>query len=103
VPGGYVTLSRAWAPGDTIDISMPFSLRVEKAIDIPTRQAIAYGPVPMVLRSDSTSYQNLVPNGDLTTSITPTAPMNFTTNGVPLAPFYVADANAYRVYFNRAP
>ncbi|MEN3356794.1 MAG: hypothetical protein V7637_776 [Mycobacteriales bacterium] len=38
----------------------------------------------------------------LTTSITPTAPMNFTTNGLPLAPFYVADANAYHVYFNRA-
>jgi hypothetical protein len=28
--------------------------------------------------------------------------MNFTTNGLPLAPFYVADTNAYHVYFNRA-
>ena len=103
VPGSYVTLNRTWSNGDTITIAMPFSLRAEQAIDIPTRQAIAYGPVPMVLRSDSTAYQNLVLNSDISTSITPTSPMNFSTNGLPLGPFYVADTNAYHVYFNRAP
>ncbi|WP_160312792.1 beta-L-arabinofuranosidase domain-containing protein [Jiangella alkaliphila] len=29
-PGTYLTLDRTWAPGDRVDISMPFSLRTEQ-------------------------------------------------------------------------
>jgi uncharacterized protein len=39
-PGSYVALSRTWAPGDTVDISMPFSIRIERAIDRPDTQSI---------------------------------------------------------------
>ncbi|MEK8225778.1 hypothetical protein NKG05_06415 [Oerskovia sp. M15] len=34
-PGTYLTLSRSWADGDTVAISMPFTLRTEKALDNP--------------------------------------------------------------------
>jgi DUF1680 family protein len=36
-PSSYVDLDRNWAPGDTIEITMPFSFRIERAIDRPTR------------------------------------------------------------------
>jgi DUF1680 family protein len=106
-PGGYVTLDRRWNRGDKIRISMPFTLRVEKALDIPTTQSIAYGPVPMVAASDETTYrqfsfyQNFTLSGDLTDAVTPTTPMNFTTNGLPLVPLYINNTNRYHAYFQR--
>jgi hypothetical protein len=108
VPGAYVTISRSWRPGDTIQISMPFSLRMERTLDQPQTQTIAYGPVPLVAQSSSTSYLELgfykdfTLSGDLTRAITPTdRPMTFTTNGYTLAPFYNDDTNPYHVYFHR--
>jgi DUF1680 family protein len=108
VAGTYVTLSRVWASGDTIDVSMPFSLRVEKTLDQPrVTQCIAYGPIPLVALSTSTSYLNFTLDGDLSQSITPTAdPMTFTTNGVTVRPLYIDDTTNYHAYFhrvNRAP
>jgi hypothetical protein len=107
VPGTYVTLSRTWAKGDKIQISMPFTLRVEKALDIPTTQSIAYGPVPMVAQSDETTYRefsfykDFTLDGDLTHAIMPTTPMNFTTHGLSLVPFYINDTKRYHAYFHR--
>lgn len=43
-PGSYLTLSRDWEPGDTIEVRMPFSIRIERAIDRPDTQAIFWGP-----------------------------------------------------------
>ncbi|HTU74991.1 MAG TPA: beta-L-arabinofuranosidase domain-containing protein [Trebonia sp.] len=109
VAGRYVTLSRDWHPGDTIAISMPFSLRMERTLDQPQTQAIAYGPVPLVAQSASTSYlelgfyQDFTLAGDLSHAITPASdPMTFTTNGYTLAPFYNDDTNPYHVYFHRS-
>ncbi|MBF8191478.1 glycoside hydrolase family 127 protein [Nonomuraea sp. K274] len=106
-PGEYVTLDRNWRRGDKIRLSMPFSLRVEKALDIPTTQSIAYGPVPMVAKSDETTYRefsfyrDFTLSGDLEDAITPTAPMTFTTHGLPLVPLYVNDTDRYHAYFHR--
>ncbi|GAA3598693.1 hypothetical protein GCM10022419_097860 [Nonomuraea rosea] len=106
-PGEYVTLDRTWRRGDTIRISMPFSLRVEKALDIPTTQSIAYGPVPMVAKSAETTfrefsfYKDLTLSGDLARAMTSTAAMTFTTHGLPLVPFYVGDTERYHAYFHR--
>jgi DUF1680 family protein len=107
-PGTYVSLSRRWSGVETVDISMPFSLRIERALDQPQTQAIAFGPVPMVLRSASTEYLNLgfyrdfTLSGDLGSAVTPTSdPMTFTAGGYTLAPFFGDDAAAYHVYFHR--
>ena len=70
-PGTYVTLNRQWKSGDKIEIAMPFTLRVEKALDIPTAQSIAYGPVPMVAASNAdhlpefSFYKDFTLSGDL--------------------------------------
>ncbi|WP_200824189.1 beta-L-arabinofuranosidase domain-containing protein [Nonomuraea solani] len=106
-PGEYVTIDRTWQRGDQIRISMPFSLRVEKALDIPTTQSIAYGPVPMVAKSNETTfrefsfYKDFTLAGDLARTMTSTAPMTFTTHGLPLVPFYLGDTDRYHAYFHR--
>jgi uncharacterized protein len=107
--GSYVTLRRRWRDGDTIAISMPFSLRMERTLDQPQTQTIAYGPIPLVIQNSSTGYLDLsfykdfTLAGDLSHAITATSdPMTFTTNGFTLAPFYNDDTNPYHVYFHRA-
>jgi hypothetical protein len=109
VAGTYVTISREWSPGDTVQISMPFSLRMERTLDQPQTQCIAYGPIPLVADSASTDYlefgfyKDFTLSGDLTQAITPAAdPMTFTTNGYTLSPFYDDDAQPYHVYFHRS-
>lgn len=109
VAGTYVTISREWRPGDTVQISMPFSLRMERTLDQPQTQCIAYGPIPLVADSASTDYLELgfyrdfTLSGDLTHAITPAAgPMTFTTNGYTLSPFYDDDTHPYHVYFHRS-
>jgi hypothetical protein len=108
VAGTYVTISQNWKPGDTVQISMPFSLRMERTLDQPQTQTIAYGPIPLVADSASTDYlefgfyKDFTLSGDLTHAITPgAAPMTFTTNGYTLSPFYDDDALPYHVYFHR--
>ncbi|HEY1641763.1 MAG TPA: beta-L-arabinofuranosidase domain-containing protein [Streptosporangiaceae bacterium] len=107
--GSYVTLRRNWKSGDTISVAAPFTLRMERTLDQPQTQCIAYGPVPLVIQDASTSYLDLtfykdftLP-GDLSHAITPASdPLTFTTNGYTLTPFYNDDAKPYHVYFHRS-
>jgi uncharacterized protein len=109
VAGSYVSLTRVWSPGDTIQLSMPFSLRMERTLDQPQTQTIAYGPIPLVAQSAGQDYLELgfykdfTLSGDLTHAIKPAgAPMTFTTNGYTLVPFYNDDTSPYHVYFHRS-
>ncbi|HYN06231.1 MAG TPA: beta-L-arabinofuranosidase domain-containing protein [Vicinamibacterales bacterium] len=103
-PGTYVTLSRQWKTGDTIDIAMPFSFRTERALDNPAVQSIFYGPTLLAVQHDVVGkdletglinlsfYRHVKLDGDLAPALTPaTAPLHFTTGGYTLAPFFVAD------------
>lgn len=108
VAGGYVTLHRTWRTGDVVTIAMPFSLRVERALDDPSTQAIAYGPVPLVTGSEARTYREFSfyrdfgLSGDLEQAVEPgPEPMTFTTHGHPVRPFYVADRAPYHAYFTR--
>jgi hypothetical protein len=115
VPGTYVSLSRRWAPGDVVDISMPFSFRAERAIDDPTVQSIFYGPTLLVVQhppvGDSLEdgllefsfYRHVKLDGDLAPAMTPAGePLLYTTNGQTLAPFFVADPGDYEEEPNAA-
>ncbi len=44
-PGSYVTVDREWADGDTVDVELPMSLRIEAMPDDPDTIALMYGPV----------------------------------------------------------
>ncbi|GAQ71376.1 beta-L-arabinofuranosidase domain-containing protein [Streptomyces turgidiscabies] len=109
VPGSYLTLSRNWQRGDRITVSAPYRLRIERALDDPTVQSLFYGPVLLVARSQSTTfrtfsfYKDFTLQGDLAASVRPEGrPLHFTTHGLTLAPFHIADTARYHAYFRRS-
>ncbi|WSQ07103.1 glycoside hydrolase family 127 protein [Streptomyces sp. NBC_01231] len=109
VPGSYVTLGRDWRRGDRVRISAPYRLRVEKALDDPAVQSLFYGPVLLVARSGETAfrsfsfYRDFTLRGDLADAIEPEGrPLHFTTHGLTLAPFHIADDARYHAYFRRS-
>jgi DUF1680 family protein len=46
-PGSFIPLERTWKTGDKVEISIPFSLRLESMPDDSSRVAIMYGPLVM--------------------------------------------------------
>ncbi|MEU8852435.1 beta-L-arabinofuranosidase domain-containing protein [Streptomyces sp. NPDC048564] len=109
-PGSYFTVSRTWRGGDTVRISMPFRLRVEKALDDPALQTLLYGPVNLVGRNSSTShlqlglYRNAGLSGDLLPSLAPVSgkPLHYTLAGTEFAPFFEGTEDPTHAYFRRS-
>ncbi|MFF6978584.1 beta-L-arabinofuranosidase domain-containing protein [Streptomyces sp. NPDC008343] len=109
-PGSYFTVSRTWHSGDTVRISMPFRLRVEKALDDPALQTLLYGPVNLVGRNSSTShlqlglYRNAGLSGDLLPSLAPVSgkPLHYTLAGTEFAPFFEGTEDPAHAYFRRS-
>ncbi|WCD95077.1 glycoside hydrolase family 127 protein [Streptomyces sp. HUAS 31] len=110
VPGSYFTVSRTWRSGDTVKISMPFRLRVEKALDDRSLQSLFYGPINLVGRNSTTSYlqlglyRNAGLSGDLLPSLTPVSgkPLHFTLGGTEFAPFFEGTEDPTHAYFRRS-
>jgi hypothetical protein len=44
-PGSYLSLTRAWKPGDRVELAMPMRITVEPLADDCTQQAFLYGPL----------------------------------------------------------
>ncbi|MDX3243356.1 glycoside hydrolase family 127 protein [Streptomyces sp. ME18-1-4] len=109
MPGSYLTLSRSWQRGDRVTVSAPYRLRIARAWDDPTVQSLFYGPVLLVARSQATTfrqfsfYKDFTLRGDLADAVHPEGrPLHFTTHGLTLAPFHLADDSRYHAYFRRA-
>jgi DUF1680 family protein len=107
-PGTYLSLRREWRPGDRIEISMPFSLRIERAIDDPAVQSLFYGPLVLPALDDSRDwqsfsfYQHLKLDGDLGAAVSPLGQPNFfTTNDHTVRPLYIGVDEAHHIYFRR--
>ncbi|MFG2650563.1 beta-L-arabinofuranosidase domain-containing protein [Streptomyces sp. NPDC048436] len=109
-PGRYFSVSRTWRDGDTVRISVPFRLRVEKTPDKPEIQSLFYGPVHLVARDSSRNYlrlslyRNAALSGDLLPTLTPVAgkPLHYTLDGTALAPFFEGTEDPTHAYFQRA-
>lgn len=100
-PGSYIALSREWNFGDKIDISMPFTFRLERTQDNPAFGSIMYGPLIMVGKSNINKYIELtLDTEDISRSISHTEdPLIFTTNDITLVPNFVAYNVPYHAYF----
>ncbi|KAK7934697.1 hypothetical protein PG985_000192 [Apiospora marii] len=124
-PGTYLTLSRTWQTGDTIEMQMPFRIRIERALDRPDTQAIMWGPVLLqtVGRPTGSSsgywemslYSYLKLDGDYaraaiapTGSTTPAGDPLFRVRAVgssskdlTVRPYYISDSQPVSSYFRR--
>ncbi|WP_371578823.1 beta-L-arabinofuranosidase domain-containing protein [Streptomyces sp. NBC_01314] len=109
--GSYFTIpSRTWGGGDVVRVTIPFRLRVEKALDDPTLQTLFYGPVNLVGRNSATSYlpvglyRNAGLSGDLLPSLTPVSgkPLHYTLGGTEFAPFYEGSEDPTHAYVKRS-
>ncbi|MEV1019491.1 beta-L-arabinofuranosidase domain-containing protein [Streptomyces sp. NPDC050264] len=110
-PGTWLSVRRTWQDGDTVRISIPFRLRVEKTPDDARTQALFYGPVNLVARDARATaveiglYRNAALSGDLLPTLTAVhgAPLHYTTpDGIELAPFLEGTEDPTHVYVRRA-
>lgn len=113
--GAYLTLSRTWSHGDTIDIRMPFSIRIERALDRPDTQSVFWGPVLLQILGNPgngayrelTLYSQLKRDGDYArsaithASTTAAGDPLFTTHDLTLRPYYISDTQPVSSYFRR--
>ncbi|GAA4949714.1 beta-L-arabinofuranosidase domain-containing protein [Actinoplanes utahensis] len=97
--GGYATVTRVWASGDTITVRLPMRIVLRPAPDRPDVQAITYGP--MVLAGNYGNTTLSAPPALNVASITRTS---VTANGatVNLMPFHDAHGVNYTVYWATA-
>jgi uncharacterized protein len=113
-PGTYVSIKRMWQRGDRVDVSMPFSIRIERAIDRPDTQSIFWGPILMPILGDPgggfrelTMYRDLKRDGDYSRAAIKPAGTSasgdrlFTAYGLDLRPWYVGDGQPHSAYFRR--
>jgi len=114
-PGSYLTVSRSWQPGDVVEIRMPFSLWIERALDRPDTQAVFWGPVLLQIVGNPgggafrelSLYRHLKRDGDYSRaaitheSTTPAGDPYFTAQGFTLRPYHVGDTQPVSSYFRR--
>jgi hypothetical protein len=130
-PGSYLTLSRVWKSGDTVNITMPMTLRIEAFRDDHRKLALMYGPLvlcaeldrergrakPCTGSSPPSAGPALVGEDELIlSSIKPVAGKSLTFTGLPavfrsvgakadvaitLVPFYQMYNKPYIVYWDR--
>ncbi|HZS03548.1 MAG TPA: beta-L-arabinofuranosidase domain-containing protein [Blastocatellia bacterium] len=128
-PGSYVTVEREWKNGDTIEVKLPMSLRLEAMPDDPRMVALLYGPIVLggdLGKEDLTDERRYGPSApqmgrvkpiqvpvfigevrDVLAKVKPVAgsPLHFRTEGlarpqeVSLAPFYSLHVRRYNVYW----
>jgi DUF1680 family protein len=92
VPGTYLSLSRSWQDGDTVELKMPFGFYLRPVMDQPNIASIFYGPILLAAEepeSRTTWCRATLNADDLSQSITgDPGILRFSTNGVNLRPFY---------------
>lgn len=114
MPGYYNAIKRTWKSGDTIEISMPLTLRSEPAPDNASKVALFYGPIllagdlgdkkpspaktPRIVSESNDPTQWVKSEGELLFTTTKDVP---TSVGTKVIPFYAIQDQHYLVYWDR--
>jgi DUF1680 family protein len=98
-PGAYATISRTWASGDVVDLTLPMALTREPANDNSTVQAVKVGPI-VLGGLFGTSNLSALPVLDPATLTATSTPLQYTAAGVTLQPFYKVHGQRYSVYWS---
>jgi len=92
VPGSYLTLSRAWKEGDTVELQMPFQFYLEPVMDQQNIASLFYGPVLLAAQESEplTEWRKVTLDAkDISKSISGDAEqLQFNIDGVVFKPFY---------------
>ena len=117
-PGSFIPVTNMWKTGDVVDISIPFSLRLEPMPDDKNRVAVMYGPLvlagdlgPVIdTASKDAMYVPVMMTGDRDPSswMKPVegSPNTFTTvntgrpRDIVMRPFYTFYKRRYSVYWD---
>ncbi len=91
-PGSYLTLSRKWKDGDTIELRMPFQFRLEPVMDQQNIASLFYGPVLLAAQESEPHKewrQVTLDANDISKSISGDAELlEFEIDGIVFKPFY---------------
>ncbi len=92
VPGTYLTISRKWKEGDTVELRMPFKFYLEPVMDQQNIASLFYGPVLLAAQEPvpRTEWRKVTLDAhDISKSVTgdPTK-LEFTIDGVLFKPFF---------------
>ncbi len=92
VPGSYLTLSRRWKDGDTVELRMPFKFYLEPVMDQQNIASLFYGPVLLAAQETEprTEWRKVTLNAeDISKSISGyPEQLQFNIDGVVFKPFY---------------
>jgi len=91
-PGSYLTLSRKWKNGDTIELRMPFQFRLESVVDQQNIASLFYGPILLAAQEPEplTNWRKVTLDAkDISQTIKGNPEkMEFVIDGVVFKPFY---------------
>tara|TARA_R110002033_G_scaffold56090_3_gene105020 strand:- start:145877 stop:148945 length:3069 start_codon:yes stop_codon:yes gene_type:complete len=91
-PGTYLTLSRKWKDGDTIELRMPFQFHLDPVMDQQNIASLFYGPVLLAAQEiePRKEWRKVILDvEDISKSIAgDTKKLQFTIDGVVFKPFY---------------
>ncbi|NMO54137.1 hypothetical protein HH310_23505 [Actinoplanes sp. TBRC 11911] len=97
--GAYATVTRTWASGDVVDVTLPMALTRESTNDNASVQAVKVGPIVL---GGLFGTQNLgsLPTLNPSTIAATSTPLQYTAGGVTLSPFYKVHGQRYSVYWS---
>lgn len=91
-PGSYLTLSRNWKNGDTIEVEMPFHFYLEPVMDQQNIASLFYGPILLAAQEPEArqEWRKITLDAeDISNSIKSNGPaLEFNIDGVVFKPFY---------------
>ncbi|MFA6126172.1 MAG: beta-L-arabinofuranosidase domain-containing protein [Bacteroidales bacterium] len=103
VPGSYLTLSRKWKDGDTVELRMPFKFYLEPVMDQQNIASLFFGPVLLAAQEPEPriDWRKVTLNAeDISKSISGDPDqLQFTIDGVAFKPFYETYGR-YSVYLD---
>ncbi|MFT7835885.1 glycoside hydrolase family 127 protein [Saccharothrix sp. BKS2] len=103
-PGTYASLTRSWAPGDTVTLRLPMRVVTQAANDNPAVVAITYGPAVLSGNYGNTALSRLpvLDVGSITRTSTSSLAFTARADGatVNLGPFHDAHGHNYTVYWS---
>jgi DUF1680 family protein len=92
LPGSYLTLSRTWKDGDTVELRIPFKFYLEPVMDQQNISSLFYGPVLLAAQEPEpmTEWRKVTLNADdISKSISGDAEqLLFNIDGIVFKPFY---------------